>query len=90
MARVQQDRYGCPVKVRACDDGRMCGISRAVGVRTLIQVDTEDVYAEVLRRFVEAAGHGPFVSIAWNREAYRLVGAASDEVLRVVVAREPT
>ncbi|KAJ9473450.1 hypothetical protein DIPPA_28121 [Diplonema papillatum] len=94
VRQVKSDEEIPRVKERACDDGRMSLINKAVRMSTPVKLDSADVFAEVARRVaVGAMARDPssafkFVGLD-HKDAYRQLHARNDGLCRCVVAEEP-
>ncbi|KAJ9442259.1 hypothetical protein DIPPA_35151 [Diplonema papillatum] len=95
VRQVKSDEPVPRVKERACDDGRMALINKAVRMATPVKLDTADVYAEVARRVAHRATTrdpgAAFKSMGLDhKEAYRQLRARNDRLCRCVVAEDPS
>ncbi|KAJ9436315.1 hypothetical protein DIPPA_28450 [Diplonema papillatum] len=94
IRQVKSDEHVPRVKERACDDGRMSLINKAVRMATPVKLDTVDVYAEVCRRVARGAlardPRAEFKSVGLDhKDAYRQLHARNDRLCRCVVAEDP-
>ncbi|KAJ9436950.1 hypothetical protein DIPPA_21873 [Diplonema papillatum] len=94
VAQLKADQKGWQTKLRACDDGRMALVNKAVHMATKVKLDTVDVFVEVARQLAQQAS-GRFAGAAFysvgldHRDAYRQMKARNDVICRCVVAEGP-
>ncbi|KAJ9445376.1 hypothetical protein DIPPA_31346 [Diplonema papillatum] len=85
IRQTKFDEEGSRVKERACDDGRMALVNKAVQMSTPVKLDTADVFVEVARQVavgaLECNPDATFQSIGLDhKDAYRQLRARNDIV----------
>ncbi|KAJ9438887.1 hypothetical protein DIPPA_32504 [Diplonema papillatum] len=94
VSQLKADQKGWQTKLRACDDGRMALVNKAVHMTTRVRLDTVDVFVEVARQLAQQAS-GKYAGTAFysvgldHRDAYRQMKAQNDVICRCVVAEGP-